>query len=746
MDSSADRFSTGFGADRSDLPTAGGSEESLLEPAEAVVQPGMMLAHYRLMEPLGAGGFGTVWRAEDLRLEREVALKLLTSRISGNSQAHAQLEAEARAVAALSHPGIVTLHALEMHDDRLFLVMERINGRTLAASLTSEGLSEVQVLDLSLQITEAMAAAHARGIIHRDLNPRNIMLTEEGRVKVLDFGLALRQAAWDSESTQLPKSSSGGLMGTIPYMSPEQLQEMELTAQSDIFSLGVVIYEMAVGTRPFQGKTLAELAGAILEREPSWPDHLSSALHAILSRCLAKQPEARYATCLELHQVLSECRTASEQPAMGSVAVFPFHDLSLEKDQASFCEGMAEEILHALARVEGLQVASRTSSFLYKYSNLPTQELGKRLRVRNLMTGTVAKEGNRLRVRAELSDAATGHQLWSDAFEGGCGEVFRVQEEIAQQVARALAVNLKPLAHPRPTVDLEAYEDYLRGRHYYFRYNRHGMRFALQMFQQAVEREPEYAEAWAGISNCAAFLFLYADRSDENRMQAESASERALALNPKLAEAHASRGLALSAMGRSEEAMAAFDLALAMDPNLYEAAYLKARHCFSQGNLESALDLFERAIQIRPEDCQAQLLVAQVYTRLARPAEAATARRRGVAIAEEKLRHVPDDARTRYLGANALVALGQRDKGLAWARMARNLDPDDPMLLYNVGCIHALADNPTEALDCLEQAVRAGLTDKGWLENDGDLDSLRILPRFEALLLSFGQERLDSTR
>lgn len=708
------------------LPSAGPADA---EPPAA----GDLLGHYRILDPLGSGGFGMVWRAQDTRLLREVALKFLPSQLRSDPEALARLEAEARIVAALDHPGIVTLHALEEAGGRLFLVMERVRGKTLAEAIPSGGLAVPRALDLAIQVARALEVSHGIGVVHRDLNPRNVMVTEDGRVKILDFGLALNQAAG---LAPVAEAEGSGLSGTLPYMAPEQVRAEPVDARTDLYSLGAVLFEMVCGRRPFVAPTVAELARAILCDPPRIPAELPVALTAILRRCLAKEPAGRFPTCTALLRALEDARQpvrarADERP---SVAVLPFVDLSPQEDEGHLGEGMAEEILTALARIEGLRVVSRTSSFLYRNSRLDAREIGRRLPVGALLVGSVRKEGGRLRVSAELMEVASGSVLWAEMYDRERREVFRIQEEVVAGIAGALSLTAGPADRRAPSLDLEAYEDYLRGRQYYFRYNRHGMRFAMQMFRQALQRDPGYAAAWAGLANCAAFLYIYADRSEAHRDLAESASRRALELDPGLAEAHASRGVALSAAGRSGEADAAFERALACDPGLYEANYLFARHCFASDRLERAEALFERAAEIYPEDCQAPLLVAQVHASLGRTEEAAAARLRGLALAEERLRRNPDDVRTRYLGANALVALGEREQGLAWARSARALDPDDPMLLYNLGCIHALAGDVEEAIDCLERAVAAGLTQKGWFLNDGDLQPLRGHPRFCAMV------------
>jgi len=417
-----------------------------------------------------------------------------------------------------------------------------------------------------------------------------------------------------------------------------------------------------------------------------------------------------------------------------SLAILPLLDLSSCGSEGHLCEGVSEEILLGLNRVEGLRVLSRTSSFPLQDGARPPEAIGRHLGVRHLLSGSLLKEGPRLALTAELIDTDSGARIWSEALERQAPEVFRLVDEVVGAVASALGL-IAPGSSHQP-VNLEAYDLYLKGRQHYFRFNRQDMRRASQLYRQALDLAPDYAAAWAGLANCEVYLFIYVDRSEAHRERAEAASRRALALEPELAEALAACGAALSAAGQPEEAEAAFEAALRRDPNLYEAAYFYARHCFAAGRMEEAIQYFEWAAALHPEDFQAVLLVAQAYASLGVLDEADKARRQGLALVEERLEQAPEDARARYLGANALVALGERDRGLAWARMARDLDPEDSMLLYNLGCIHALAAEREEALDCLERAVAAGLSQKAWFLHDGDLDSLRDHPRFTALLQS----------
>ena len=707
----------------------------------------LILGNYRLLEKLGEGGMGVVWKARDLKLDRDVAVKFLPEGAVGDAERRAFFEREAKAVAALSHPNIVTIYAVDEAEGATFFTMEFIEGRPLSKLIEPGGVSLDRFLELALPITDAVAAAHARGIIHRDLKPQNIMIDAAGQIKILDFGLArillpLPKVLGRDEGTTATLDAD--FAGTIAYMSPEQLRSQPLDHRTDIFSLGVVLFEWATGRLPFGGKTGPERIAAVLKEEPHSAVEINQGLPRQIDRifrhCLEKEPRYRMASARDLREELDALRQAKEdgRAALPSIAVLPFADMSREKDQAYFCDGIAEEIINALCRVQGLRVASRTSSFQFKDSLADLREIGNALRVDTVLEGSVRKSEHRLRITVQLIEAARGFHLWSESFDRELRDVFAIQQEIAHNVVRSLQVTLSPqekgaLAEV-PTSQVQAYDYYLRGRSFYFRYGRHDIEFALQLFSRAIELDPEYALAHAGLADCWSYIYLYSERKDSVRLQAETAGRRAVELAPGSAQAQASLAVALSLGGRKEEAQAAFEKAIRLDPTLFEAWYYYARQAFASGDLPKARSLYEEAMRVRPEDFYSPLLIAQVYQELGRPEDARAARERGVALVEKRIDLHPDDARALYMGANGLVALGQKDKGLEWARRARRIDPDDPMLLYNLGCIHALAGDVEEAIDCLERAAAGGLLQKGWYEHDGDLDPLRGHPRFKALL------------
>jgi TolB-like protein/Flp pilus assembly protein TadD len=462
-------------------------------------------------------------------------------------------------------------------------------------------------------------------------------------------------------------------------------------------------------------------------------------------KALEKSPARRYATAAQFAQALTwpggtstppELKTGSA-PAK-SIAVLPFVNMSNDAENEYFSDGIAEEIINALTKVQALRVASRTSAFAFKGKNEDIGEIGRKLRVATVLEGSVRKAGSRLRVTAQLVSVADGNNLWSERYDRQLEDVFAIQDEIAENIVRALRVVLsegeKRAIEAAPTGNVEAYEYYLRGRQFFHQWSRTGIQYARRMFERAIDIDKNYAIAYAGIADCCAFLYMYWDGSRANLEGAETASRRALELAPEIAEAHASRGFALTLKRDYEGARQEFETAIRLNPNLYEAHYLYARAHMQAANLEEAVRQFEEAARVRPEDYQAALLSTGPLKGLGRDEEARAALRRGLAVVEKHLELNPDDARALYLGAGALIQLDERERALEWAGRARSANESDSLVLYNVACVYALGGMADEAIDCLEKAIQNGFGHREWIENDSDLNALREDPRFQALL------------
>ena len=697
------------------------------------------LSHYRILDKLGAGGMGEVYRAEDTRLKRQVALKVLPA------------EMEAELVAALNHPGIVTIYSVEESEGVHFLTMELVAGETLADLVPTEGMKLERFLELAVPLAQALVAAHDRGITHRDLKPANVMVTTGGQLKVLDFGLAkLRIDEKAAEETQMPTEAltkEGLVMGTVPYMAPEQLEGRQVDHRCDIFAMGVLLHEMITGERPFRGESSASLISAILRDSPRSITQSRSdvprELDRIIHRCLQKAPDRRYQTAMDLRNDLEDL-SVGQQPSKASqprsVAVLPLKNMSAQKDQDYFCEGISEDIINALSKVGDLRVASRMAAFQIVEKTTDPQEIAEHLNVETVLSGSVRKAGNRVRISAELVNVADSSQLWSERYDRELEDVFEVQDEISENIVKALQLTLSPkekkAIQRQGSVNIEAYEHYLKARSLFHRASKTNYERALQMFNRAIEIDPGFAAAFAGIADISTYRYLYMEEKQEHLDRAEKASLKALELAPELAETHASRGMALVLQERFEEAESELETAIRLDPKLFEAHYFYARVCWHQGKIEEAARHFETAMEVRPDDFQTPCLLTSVYAKLGQTEKEMACHRRGVEAVRKHLELNPDDARALYLGSGSLIAMGETEKGLEWAARAVEIDASDPTSLYNVACTYSVAGRPEQALDYLEQAVQEGFAAKDWLINDGDFEGIREHPRFLALIES----------
>jgi adenylate cyclase len=440
----------------------------------------------------------------------------------------------------------------------------------------------------------------------------------------------------------------------------------------------------------------------------------------------------------KLSRIAAAPKFPSVPSAQKSIAVLAFVNMSNDPDNEYFSDGIAEEIINTLTNVKALRVASRTSSFALKGRNDDIGEIGRKLKVNTVLEGSVRKAGDKLRVTAQLIDVADGYHLWSERYDRQLEDVFQIQDEIAENIVQALRVVLgedeKRAIEKTPTENVQAYEYYLRGRQFFHQYRGTALQYARRMFDRAIEIDRNFARAHAGIADCCSFLYMYWDSSKANLEEADASSRKALQLDPESAEAHTSRGLALTLRREYDEARQEFEAALRLNLNLYEAHYFYGRACLTEGKFDEAVSHYRDAWRVRPEDYQAIFLSATPLVKLGRRDEASDADRQGVKVADAHLELNPDDARAWYLSAGALMRLGQRDQALERARRALAIDPEDAGLLYNVACVYALAGSSEEALDHLDKAIQNGFGQREWLENDSDLDSVRGEPRFQALL------------
>ena len=449
---------------------------------------------------------------------------------------------------------------------------------------------------------------------------------------------------------------------------------------------------------------------------------------------LDENPAATSGTTTEARSQHSQQR----KQKIRSIAVLPFADLSAERDQEHFSDGVAEEILNALSKVGGLHVPARTSCFAFRGATLDAREIGQRLGVETLLDGSIRKSGKRVRIGVQLVDASNGYQLWSERFDREIEDIFAIQDEIARSVLESLGLALSEREEFRflkpSTRNIEAYEAYLRGRKLYHKWTRQSVEFARQMFERALKIDPDFAAAWAGLANVHVDLFRWG-RQARDLEEAQRASECALKLNPNSAEAHVSVGQALAIQRHFSEAAIAFDRAIKEDPTLFEAYYLYGRLLFESGEVEKAVKMFEKAQAARPDDFESRVLWGQALTELGRRDEARRANEGAVESIERHLELNPDEARAYSLGASVLVRLGQTDRSKQWTQQAIKLAPNDPLVLYNAACNFALLGETNNALDGLERAIEVGVAVGDWIKHDPDFESLRSHPRFQAIVM-----------
>ena len=602
---------------------------------------GKTLAHYRVEEKIGAGGMGEVYRARDTRLDRTVAIKALPSAVAGDATRLARFEREAKLLASLSHPNIAAIYGLEEVDGALYLVLEFIQGESLAQRLARGPLPIAEALDIGGQVASAIEAAHERGIVHRDLKPGNVMITPPRTVKVLDFGLAkgdgsaaAPQALSNSPTMAQPATAAGIVLGTAPYMSPEQARGKEVDRRTDVWAFGCLLFECLSGRQAFAGETASDVIARILEREPDWsplPASTPPRLRDLLERCLTKDVDQRPRDIGDLRRQLGAiaqelsspgrpaAAAATERP---SLAVLYFENLTNDPESEYFCAGITEDILTDISKIKGIRVASRNAVTRYRGTSVDIAKVAQELGVKAVLEGSVRKAGERVRITAQLINAADGFHLWAERYDRTLQDVFTVQEEIASSIAVALRVALTPaetqkLVQDRPD-DARAYDLYLKGRARYGSYTAESLRDALELFQKATAIDPNYALAWAGIADCYGQTIQWGvapDVEEAKRLGLEAA-RKAIALNPRLPEAHKAEALVLRYMGEVAGARAALIKAIDANPRFIPALINLAVDAFARADVAGAERLIRRALEADPQDAFSTTWLAalSVYT------------------------------------------------------------------------------------------------------------------------------------
>ncbi|HTA52550.1 MAG TPA: protein kinase [Candidatus Acidoferrum sp.] len=729
---------------------------------------GQTFSHYRITKQLGAGGMGVVYEAQDSQLGRRVALKFLPPEMEQDTQLLERFQREARAASSLNHPNICTIHAIEQHERRHFIVMELLEGETLAQKAIRQPMEMERLLPLSIQIADALESAHAKGIVHRDIKPANLFLTERGPLKILDFGLAkitggdllpvgsMTQAQTIADNIEL--TSPGSAVGTISYMSPEQARGQLVDARTDIFSTGTVLYQLATGTLPFQGDTSAVIFDAILNREPRPAGDLNPSLPPdfvrIVDKTLEKDRNLRCQTATELKTDLGRLkrdlesgkRRAKEKsdsdPGVPkqtgkSVAVLYFENLSGAKEDEYLRDGITEDVITELSKIRGLNTFSRPTVLAFRDKQVTPAQIGQQLGAAYALTGTIRRAGARLRINAQLVDTRTDFPLWSERFDREMKDVFEVQDEMARKIAEALRVTLSPqeleALAVKPTESLQAYDLYLRGKRYARRQTRQDLEFALQMFENAVAMDPAFALAHAASANACAMFYSNYSRDTVWVERAREASGKAVALRWDLPEVQVSQAWVLYAAELHDEAVRMVRKAIERKRDCEGAYYLLCRALFAAGRYQEVVDVTEAAIEASGEDYNVYVPIMNSLGAMGKEEARRNMVHRVIVALENHLKQVPEDARARVLLGGMYADLGRTDDSMRELNLAVTLRANEASILYNAACVYCGLRKKQEALDALSKAWTAGFRDAVWARRDPDLTPLHGEPEFERM-------------
>ncbi|MDH3744254.1 MAG: protein kinase [Acidobacteriota bacterium] len=732
---------------------------------------GETVGHYNILEKIGSGGMGAVYLAEDTNLGRRVAVKFLSQEMEQEPEMLERFKREARAASALNHPGICTVHSIEQHEHRHFIVMELVEGQTLVQLIGRESFEDTRLVDLAIQIADALESAHSKGIVHRDLKPANFMLNSRGQVKILDFGLAKRvdsalqqgsAGAGSSPEQETVLASAdltiaGTVLGTVAYMSPEQARGKLTDSRTDIFSFGTVLYQMATGAVPFQGDTQAVVFEAILNRDPPALCEVNPSLPAelgrILEKALEKDRNLRYQTATELktdllrlkrdldsgHRQAAELvdsQSGTAQPEK-SIAVLYFENLSGAKEDEYFRDGITEDIITELSKIKGLNIFSRPTVLAYRDKQVTPAQIGQQIRASHVLAGSLRRAGNRLRITTQLVDTHTDFPLWSERYDREMEDVFELQDEIARKIAEALRITLSPQEQEeiaaKPTDNLQAYDLYLRGRSYARRLTRQDMEFALQMFENAATQDPNFALAYAAIAQASAYYHCHYSREDVWIDRARVASQKAVALQPEVPEVMVAQAWILYAKAQYEQAIEIVRAVIERKRDCEGAYYLLLRALFASGEFQEVANLAEAALDAAGDDYNVYVPIKNSLQALGKEEASKNLRQRRVQAYEAHLREVPEDARARILLSSDYAEEGRAEDAMREADLAMLLRPNEASVHYNAACTLCFLNKKEEAMAAMRKAWHAGFKDADWARRDTDLALLHGEPEFEEL-------------
>ena len=705
---------------------------------------GKTISHYQILDQIGQGGMGVVYRAKDLNLERTVALKFLPSHLASSEENKKRFLQEAKAAASLNHPNIMSIFEIDEHDNSVFMVMEYVEGETLKSYISNlrsgSGMPYLKAIDWLITISRGLKIAHDNNIIHRDIKSENIMLAAGEQLKIMDFGLAKLKG-----SSGLTKT--GTSLGTLAYMAPEQAQGLSADQRSDIWSLGVVFYEMLTGESLFKAEHEAALLYLIVNEDPPLPSSMDLKIprqvDLVVFKMLAKNPDKRYQSVDELLKSLKEVseelnKTRNESAAQKTIAVLPFENISPDKENDYFGEGLTGELIANLSRLKNMKVVSRTTTMQYKGTQKDIKTIGRELDARYIIEGNVRKFGEDIRITAQLIEVDSDAQLWAETYKGKLSDVFDIQEKVSKQIVDALMVKLTPTEKveltKRPTLNVEAFDYNLRARNYLYRYSKNNIQFSIQFFEKAISLDPRYAEAYAGLAEAYAIKYAYYDRKVDFLDKALELSLKAIMYDSTLAEAYSSLALSYYYKNSFDEALTAVNKALDLEPNNFFAYWIKGRIYFTTDRNQEALDPFKKAVELNPDFYTAYGDLRMVCERLNNEKERDEITEKALLFYPEYLEKNPDDSRARIFYAQLLVRNNKVEQAKIETTTALDLSPNDAIMLYNAACVYSIIDEKQLAIKTLENAVAGGFEHFDWIKRDPDLENIWKEPAYLELI------------
>lgn len=678
-----------------------------------------------------------MYKAGDTKLKRIVALKFLPGYVNASEEERQRFKVEAQAAASLNHQNITTVYSIEETDHDVFIVMEYIDGKELKYFIKPPGMQQNVLINYAVQIADGLEAAHKNGVIHRDIKTQNIMITNDSKVKIMDFGLAKLSGIQVTKVNQT--------IGTLANISPEQLQGKNIDNRTDIWSFGVVLYEMLTGSLPFNGDYEAAIIYAILNEEPkainSYNSDIPENLISLVSSMLQKDPDKRISSLSEIKNSLQVKMQVNDKAASNSksIAVMYFENMSPDKENEYFCAGITEDLIIDLSRIKEMKVIPRSDVLPFRNKEVNSKKVGELLKVTFVLEGSVRKAGQKIRISAELIDVNSGYPVWAERYDRSMEDIFEIQLEVSQKIADALKVSLteseKKLLGEKPTEDIRAYDFYLRGRELVSGHGKKNNEAAIRMFEYALSIDPHFALAYTGLAEAYSYQYMWYDGNMKWLAKVIDAGEMALKLDPDSVEVKFIMGMVYQHQKRYKEAIGVYEEVISRDKNFYQAYRWNGVVHFIIGDNDTAIKYFKMAAAIKPYSEEPLMQLEMAYRKINDPIEAKRVREEFMKVAEKKIEINPENGITLSRIAGVYAADGDKEKAINTIRKVMEIDPDDGLAIYNCACTYARLNMREESLKCLRMVFDKGYKNvRDWVQSDPDFDNLRDDSEFKKIV------------